>query len=82
MIDDDDIETLRRKVREAGKFLRAVAEGYSAHGADDRFACVENPEATPENLALRGVDDFIVIDIADFLGLEAEDEDEPEAAFP
>jgi hypothetical protein len=83
MIEDDDIETLRRKVREAGEFLKAVAEGYAAHGAEDRFACVQNPEATDENIALRGVADFLVIDIADFLGLEADD-DEPadEEPFP
>jgi hypothetical protein len=80
---EDDIETLRRKVKEAGLFLKAVAEGYAAHGAEDRYACVENPEATPEGVALRGVGDFIVIDVADFLGLEVEDGDEPvEVSFP
>jgi hypothetical protein len=81
MIKDDDIETLRRKVELAGKFLRAVAEGYAAHGAQDQYACVENPEATAESIALRGVDDFIVIDIADFLGLEPEDPPDEEP-FP
>lgn len=44
------------------KALQAICEGYSGE-ITEGYIIVANPEATPEALALRGVDPNLVIDV-------------------
>jgi hypothetical protein len=54
--------------REARVILQAIADGYTGTICDG-FIVVENPDATPQNLALGGVDPNLVIEAKTLIAL-------------
>lgn len=60
---DWDLET-RRAIYDV---LVAIADGYPVSGVKGFLVVVENPAATPENIAMRGVPDNLTINVIDDL---------------
>lgn len=57
---------MNAKHRDWIKTLTAICEGYSPQPAEG-YIVVENPDATPEALALGGVDPNLVIDCGELI---------------
>lgn len=62
------------KYSDLGILLTAIAEGYPVKAEEDRWIVVENPEATPQALAMEGVDPYLVLDTWELFGYDEEGE--------